>query len=569
MTDKYRFFLYNRKMHSVNNQRKKNTFIFGHKNPDTDSVVAATAYARLKHSLGETECVAVRGGKISPQTEYIFERFKVPIPPYLPDMIPKVSYYMKPCSKPVSGDTSLWKAIKMMEETKAEVLPVVNADGTYSSLLNYNAFAQNFLKVMNPKKATVFTTSIRLMIETLSAQAVLAFNTEELFKCVILIVADSFEMFQKTLALHTPENAVVITGDRRDVQEYCIESGVRALVLPSGISLAKDLRQKAEKNNISVLISPYRSADTTMLIMYSSPVSIMADSALKPVNVSDTIRKIRPEMLESVSRTLPVVDDNGKLAGIISEFDLLMDPNVDIILVDHNEISQAVEGIENYTIREVIDHHRLGNLTTKHPIVFINRPVGSTSTIIVSLYRQYKVPIQKEIAAILLCAILADTLVLQSATTTDEDRDIAEYLSSVTNLDIEQLGKDIMTAGSKIGDRSASEVIHQDIKEYAESGFVFTVSQIEVGNPNEILSRKKEFMDELEIEHRSRKALFCALMVTDITRLTSLLLVVGNPAFTQQLGFPRQEEGVYFLNDILSRKKQLIPLLTEKIEALG
>ena len=555
-------------MDDLNSQTKKSVYIIGHRNPDTDSVVAATAYARLKHSLGETECVAMRGGKITPQNEYIFNRFKVPVPHYLPDMIPKVSYYMNPCQSPVSGDTSLWKAIAKMEKTNTGVLPVINADGTYSSLLHYNAFAQNILQVMNPQTPTVFSTSIRLIAETISAQQVLSFNTEELFKCVIIVAADSFEMFQKTLALHTPENAVVIVGDRSDIQEYCIESGVRALVLSSGISMEKALRQKAERKNVSVLISPYRSADTSMLVMNSAPVSIVADSDTQPVNASDTIRKIRPLLYESVSRALPVIDDNRKLAGIISENDLLRDANVDIILVDHNEITQAVEGIENYTIREVIDHHRLGSLTTKSPIMFINRPVGATSTIVVSLYRQNKVPIQKEIAAILLCAILADTLLLQSATTTQEDHDTVEYLSNITNLDVEQLGKDIITAGSRIGDRNAGEVIYQDIKEYSEADYLFTVSQIEVDNSGEILSRKKEFLDELEVEYRSRKALFSALMVTDITHLTSLLLIAGKPSFVQQLEFPRQDEGVYFLNDIVSRKKQLLPLLVEQIEHL-
>jgi manganese-dependent inorganic pyrophosphatase len=277
---------------------------------------------------------------------------------------------------------------------------------------------------------------------------------------------------------------------------------------------------------------------------------------------------IRPLLYESASRTLPVVDDNRKLVGTISESDLLRDANVDLILGDHNELSQALEGAENYTIKEVIDHHRLGSLTTKNPIMFINRPVGATSTIIVSLYRQHKIPIPKEIAAILLCAILADTLVLQSATTTDEDRDTAEYLSNITNLDIEQLGKDIITAGSRIGDRNASEVIHQDIKEYTDSGQLFTVSQIEVDNQAEILARKKEFLDELDITCRSGKALFSALMVTDITRLTSLLLIAGKPSFIQNIEFPRQDEGIYFLNDILSRKKQLLPLLTEQIEKI-
>jgi manganese-dependent inorganic pyrophosphatase len=552
----------------MNRQIKKTVYILGHRNPDTDSVVSAAAYARLKQSLGKTECVAVRGGKVSPQTEYIFNRFKVPIPQYIPDMIPKVSYYMNPCRNPVIGDTSLWNGIAKMEETSTKVLPVVNADGTYSSFLHYNAFAQNILKVMNPETATVFSTNIRLIAETLSAQQLLTFNTEDLFKCVIIVVADSFETFKKTLSLHTPENAVVVTADRQDIQEYCIESGVLALVLSSGTSMDKKIRQKAENKNISVLISPYRSAETAMLVMYSAPVSTMADAEIHPVNAADTIRKVRPLLQSSPSRSLPVVDDNQKLVGIISESDLLQNANVEIILVEHNELSQAVEGIENYAIREVVDHHRLGSLTTKDPIMFINRPVGATATIVVSLYRQNRVPIQKEIASILLSAILADTLSLQSSTTTDEDRNTAEYLANITNLDIQQLGRDIITAASRIEGRNAGELVRQDMKEYTEGGCTFTVSQIEVASPAEILSKKQEFLNELDIEYRSRNALFSAMMVTDITKLTSQLFIVGKPAFLQHLEFPRQSEGVYFINDIVSRKKQLLPLLVEQVERI-
>jgi manganese-dependent inorganic pyrophosphatase len=556
-------------MDEQQSQEKKTVYIIGHRNPDTDSVVAAMAYARLKQLLGNPEYIAGRGGTIAPQTEYIFNRFKVPVPQYIPDMVPKVSYYMNKRINPVSGDTSLWNAIAQMEETNAKELPVINSDGTYSSLLHYNAFAQNILKAMNPETATLFSTNVRLISETLSAQQVLTFNTEELFKCVIIVAADSFETLKKTLVLHTPENAVVITSDRQDVQDYCIQIGVRVLVLSSSTPMEKTLREKAEKNGVSVLMSPYRSAETAMLVLYSAPVSIMADAGVHPVNTSDTIRKIRPFLQKSVSRSLPVVDDMNKLVGIISESHLLHDPNVEIILVDHNELTQAVEGVENYTIREVIDHHRLGNLNTKIPISFINRPVGATSTIIVSLYRQNRIPIPKEIAALLLAGILADTLILQSTTTTDEDRDTAEYLSNITNLDIQSLGHDILTAANRIGDRSTGELVRQDMKEYTESGFTFTVSQIEVDNPAQILSHKKEYIEELEIERRTRNALFSALMVTDVTKLTSILLIASQPAFLQTIGFPRQDEGVYFLNDIVSRKKQLVPLLAEQVERVG
>ena len=552
----------------MNESGAKTIYIMGHRNPDTDSVVAAASYAKLKQLLGYNEYVAVRGGKLSPQTEYIFNRFEAPVPQYIPDMIPKVAYYMKREIHAVDGGTSLWNAITEMETLHTKVIPVVNADGTYSSLLNYNAFAHNILKILDPETSTLFSTNIRLITETLNAQLVMGFHTEDLFKCVIIVVADSIETFQKTLALHTPENAVIITADREDVHEYCIESGVRALVLSSGTMLRKDLRAKAEKKGVSVLISPYRSAETAMLVMYSAPASEMSDSQVRPVKASDTIRYIKPLLRTSPNRTLPVVDDAGKLIGTIAESDLLAEPNTGVILVDHNEMSQALEGIENYTIHEVIDHHRLGVLNTKEPISFINRPVGATCTIIVSLYRQNRVPIPKNIAGILLAGILADTLVLQSATVTPEDKDTAVFLSNITNLDIEQFGREIISAGNKLGNRSAGEVIQQDMKEYSEDGLIFTVSQIEVEALEDVVERTSEFLGELEIERRTRDALFCTIMVTDVIKLTSIMFIAAKDEFMRVLDLPLKAPGVYFLRGIVSRKKQLVPLLTEQVEKL-
>jgi manganese-dependent inorganic pyrophosphatase len=330
----------------------------------------------------------------------------------------------------------------------------------------------------------------------------------------------------------------------------------------------KEMRRKAEKKRVSVLISPYRTAETAMLVMYSAPASTMADTEIKPVHVWDAIRFVRPLLAESSSRTLPVVDDKGQLVGLIAENDLLNDPNVELILVDHNEATQAPEGVEFYTIREIIDHHRLGNLSSKAPITFINRPVGATCTIIVSLYKENRVPIPKEIASILLCGILADTLGLQSATTTNEDRDTAEFLTNITDLDIEKLTRDIQKAASRIGDRTAVEVVHQDLKTYTESGLVFTVSQIEVDATDELLSRKNEFLIALEQERDERDALFAALMVTDVGKLKSNLLIAAKGDFLSLLEFPKRGEGVYFLGDIVSRKKQLLPLLTEQLNQL-
>ncbi|GMO42402.1 MAG: putative manganese-dependent inorganic diphosphatase [Termitinemataceae bacterium] len=464
---------------------------------------------------------------------------------------------------------SLWNAVAEMEKAHVKVIPVVHSDGRYGSLLNYNAFAQNILQVLNPETSTLFSTNIRLISETLSAQQVFTFEGEALFKCVVLVCSDSIETFKRTLNLHTPENAVVITADRIDVQEYCIEVGVRALILSSGSQLSKELRAKAEKKKVSVLISPFRSAETAMLVMYSAPASEMSSKKHKPVNPIDTIRYVRPLLRETTNRTLAVVDDKNVLIGTISEGDLLSPPNVELVLVDHNETSQALEGVDNYTIQEIIDHHRLGNMNTREPITFINRPVGATCTIIVSLYKQNRIPIPKDIASILLAGILADTLRLQSATTTAEDVDTAEYLSNITNIDIGQLGIDILTAGNKLGDRSAKEVINQDMKEYSESGFKFTVSQIEVDSIEEILTRKAEFLSELEKERKTRDALFCTIMITDVIKLTSIMIIAGQEKFLQVMDFPRRDDGAFFLRGIVSRKKQLVPLLSEQIQHLG
>ncbi len=548
---------------------KKKVYIIGHRNPDTDSVVAAASYARLKQALGQQEYIAARAGKMAPQTEYIFNRFKVSIPEYIPDLLPKVGYYMNGSYETVNEYTPLWNAVAKMEAANFKVLPVVDKNGKYTSLLHYNAFAQNVLKMLNPEKEAAISTSIRLITDTLSAQPIMIHEEDTIFKCAILVAASQFDSFTEMCNVHLPENLVVIAGDRRDVQEYCIDKKIRCLVISSGFVLDKELRSKAEQNGVSVLISPYDTSSTAMLIVYSTPVSAIADPSVRAVKESDLVRNIRPILQHSPSRCLPVINDAQKLIGIISESDLIQEANIETIMVDHNEITQAVEGIENYKIQEVIDHHRLGNLSTRYPITFINKPVGATSTLIANLFRENRVSIPKEIASILLCGILSDTLTLQSSTTTYTDRETAEYLSNITNLDIQTLGNDIVSAASRIGGRAANEVIYQDMKEYSEEGSNFTVSQIEVDNPEELIIRKDEFLSELEIERRTRKTLFCALMVTDITKLTSLLLVSADSRFVQVISFPKQEDGVYVLKDIVSRKKQLIPLLSEQVEKLS
>jgi manganese-dependent inorganic pyrophosphatase len=544
----------------------KTVYVIGHKNPDTDSGVSAVSYARLKQLLGYKNYIAARAGHFAPQTEYIFNRFKVPYPMYIPDLVPKVAYYMTGSCNSVQEDESVWDAIGKMDESASRVLPVVDGDGRYMALLHYNVFAQNVLTVMNPEHKTAFPTSIALIVHTMNAQPIIVKNENDVFKAGVLVGAASLDTFKQMLAEHQSENVVVIAGDRTEIQEASIDGGVRLLIITSGHPLNKELRDKAEANNVSVIISPYATSSTAMLIAYSTPVSVMADMDIAPVHPEDTVSRVRPLLQESPCRCLPVIDADKKIVGILSEHDLLREPNIELILVDHNEMSQAVDGVEHYRIQEVIDHHRLGTLSTDYPITFINKPIGSTSTLIANLYRENRIPIPIDIASLLLCGILSDTLILQSTTTTDVDRETAQYLSDITNLNLKQLGKDIITAGSHVEGREAGELIHQDMKEYTQGKENYTVSQIEVDNTKEILDRKKEFLGELEIERRAHKAIFTSLLVTDITQLSSILLLTCDQKFEPFVTFPKLEDNVFYLKDVVSRKKQLIPLMAEQID---
>ena len=544
---------------------KKTVYIIGHKNPDTDATVSAVGYARLKNLLGYKEYQAARAGHLNPQTAYIFEKFNVPRPEYIPDLLPKVKYFMQDNVETVNQDVSVWEAIGRMEKNENRVMPVVDNDGKYISLLHYSGFAKGVLTILNPEKNHTFTTSIDLILKTLNAQPIILKDEKKTFKASIHVGSSELESFEKRLKSHESENIIVIASDRKDIHRLCIKNKVKLLITTSGCVIDKELRELAEKNGVSVIVSPYSTSPTSMLIAYSMPVSVMGDNEITTVSKNDTVSKIKEILRDAHCKYLPVVDEDNKIIGMISEHDLLKEPNIQVILVDHNEISQAVEGVEHYVIQEVIDHHRIGAIPTKNPITFINRPVGSTSTQIAGLYRENKVSIPKDIASLLLCGILSDTLILQSSTTTDIDREMAEYLSSITDLDIKQLGNEILIAGSNVKGRSSSELIHQDMKEYTEGKVSYTASQIEVGNPKEILDRKEDFISELEIERRSHKALFSCLLVTDITKLSSVLLMVCDPKFEQFITFPKMDENVYYLQGVVSRKKQLIPLITEAV----
>ncbi len=543
----------------------KKIFVFGHKNPDTDSVVSATAFAALQNKLGKMEYIAARAGNLNPQTDYIYKKFGVTPPLFIPEMEPKVEFYMHRGAVTVCETDSIWKASAIMREEKKRVLPVVDSESHYKSLLSYNSISKRIFDSLDPNHHTKVFTNPLLLCQTLNGSFYGAEGNDINCEFTILSGAMSYDSFARTLQSHIKCNLAVVTGDREDVQLLSVQNSVKVLIISGNRVPSDKIVELAKKNGTSIIVSPYDTASSALLIVYSSPVSVMAEQ-VAPLKESDLIAAVKKTIADSPVRLLAVVDDNNTVTGIMSEVDLHREANIGIALVDHNELSQAVDGIENYTITDIVDHHRIGTFGTKLPITFMNLPLGSTATILARMYKENRVPLDKTMASLLLCGILSDTLILKSATTTPTDISIAEELSKIAEQDVEKLGEEIIKAGSRIGGRSAKEIITQDMKEYREGGNIFTVSQIEVDGTDEIMSRKAEFIDGLEIVRNARTALFSALLVTDISTLSSLMIVAGEKPFLSFLHLPKEEDNVYFLKDVVSRKKQLIPMISEILE---
>jgi len=548
----------------------KKVFVIGHRNPDTDSVVSAVAYAALKRVTGCPEARAARAGAVNPQTEYIFDRFGLELPEFIPDLLPKVEYFLSGPPRTVRADTPLWEALSLLGDGEAEAIPIVDGEGRYVSLLHYASFAQNILTKINPRKKAVIPTSVALLTQTIKAQVLVSFDESLMFKASMVVAANDTDSVRAVLAAENADNKVLLVGDRADVHRLAVEAGVRVLIVTNGNVIAKELRAFAEARRVSVLVSPYDTSSTSLLVLYSTPVQAMGDNAARPIHQGERARDARKALAASQSRSAAVLDDDGSVVGLLNEGDLLREPQVEVIMVDHNEFGQAVEGIENYRIIEVIDHHRLGSFSTKYPITFINRVVGSTSTMIAGMYRDQHIPIPRDIASILLCGILSDTIVLRSATTTEIDRDEAEYLANISDLDIAELGRAIMQSASRAASRPAGEIVRVDLKEYETEGIKLSVSQIEVSDTALVMEKREEILEALAGVRSEKGYYLSALMVTDVTELLSLLFIAAGKDFLALVSYPSENEGVYVLKDVLSRKKQLMPAIFEMVEkALG
>lgn len=540
--------------------------VIGHKNPDTDSICAAIGYAEFKQRTGMPNAVAARCGDTNDRIDFVLRTFGFPAPRFVANVAPKVRDVMQDNVVSLPPTATVAEALGLMDERNIRVLPVLNEDRSCRGLLSLFKMSKFFFPAPHRlfDSRTVHA-SLRNLARTLSAEMVFVQDPDRVESLILMIGAMSLEAFAKRLPLYPREKLMVIVGDREDVQDLAIDRCVRAIVITGGSKVSNERFDAARRNGVSMLISPHDSATTAMLSRTSITVENMIHDKFLAFQAEEYLADVRGLATASVFQAFPVLDERQRVVGILSKSDLLRKVDRQLILVDHNELSQAVNGAETADIIEVIDHHRVG-LMSRTPILFRNEPVGSTSTIVAEMFLRYRLEMSASLAGILLAGIVSDTLNLTSPTTTERDADILETLESISGVNATAFTEKLFASGSLLVTKTAQQAVATDCKEYSENGRVFSVAQIEEMGFDQFWKRKKEVIKALAEHRETNEYFFSALLITDLVTQSSLLLLAGTDPFLSKIEYPEIEPDIYELRGIVSRKKQLLPYLTHCLE---
>lgn len=540
--------------------------VIGHKNPDTDSICAAIGYAEFKQRTGMPNAVAARCGDTNDRIDFVLRTFGFPAPRFVANVAPKVRDVMQDNVVSLPPTATVAEALGLMDERNIRVLPVLNEDRSCRGLLSLFKMSKFFFPAPHRlfDSRTVHA-SLRNLARTLSAEMLFVQDPDRVESLILMIGAMSLEAFAKRLPLYPREKLIVIVGDREDVQDLAIDRCVRAIVITGGSKVSDERFDAARRNGVSMLISPHDSATTAMLSRTSITVENMIHDKFLAFQAEEYLTDVRGLATASVFQAFPVLDERQRVVGILSKSDLLRKVDRQLILVDHNELSQAVNGAETADIIEVIDHHRVG-LMSRTPILFRNEPVGSTSTIVAEMFLRYRLEMSPSLAGILLAGIVSDTLNLTSPTTTERDADILETLESISGVNATAFTEKLFASGSLLVTKTAQQAVATDCKEYSENGRVFSVAQIEEMGFDQFWKRKKEVIKALAEHRETNEYFFSALLITDVVTQSSLLLLAGTDAFLAKIEYPEIEPDIYELRGIVSRKKQLLPYLTHCLE---
>ena len=536
--------------------KKKITYVIGHKNPDTDSICSAIGLAELKKAQGMKNAVPARAGDLNPQTAFVLKHLKVKAPVRLHNVYPKARDIMMTSIISVKEDTPILNVMEIMREARIRFVPVLDDDGVFKGALTLMDLAKMYMEKIEAGREAI-TTTLGNISEVLNAKPVFDFLEREPKKFFVYIGAMAKESFINTISKAGPTECAVIVGDRKEIQMKAIKLGVPLLIISGGLKVDKVVKAAAKKARTSLIISPFDSATTALFVRLSTPASLVCLTKFQKARPDEMASDLKFKIKNG--NGLVVLDDVGRLEGIITKTNLLSPSGTSLILVDHNELTQAIDGADTVEILQVVDHHRIGNFTSTHAIPFICEPLGATSSIVAELYKASSKPIKKKTAALLLAGVISDTIILKSPTTTERDRKIVKWLETKSGLTHKRLGKIIFSATSSIRKRGARAVVRGDHKRFEVKGKSFGIGQVETIGFSEFYEEKEALTKELLRVEKEMSLALSAVLITDIVLGTSLLLVTGEKKVLYSLGYTKLMDGVYELKDVISRKKQVVP----------
>ena len=552
------------------------TYIVGHKNPDADAICSAIAYAAFKHARGERGYIAARCGNSNARIDTILARFRTPLPYYLSDISPRVRDLMATEVFSVSEHATCAEALELLDRHHVRVLPVTcsrKGIAGVAGVVSLAALGGIFIpRVSEPRAMRQVNTSLANITRALNARALHVVGDKKIEELYIRLgTMDISSFWSVSVRENIPANkAIVIVGDRHDIQRRSIELGIRALVITSNLEPDDDTLELAKARGVSVIVSPYDSATTAWVVRTASTIERVIERDVPTVGADVRIADVRKRFSAGNTHSIPVVSDDGALIGIITKTDILKPVSTRLVLVDHNEITQAVPGADEVLIAEIIDHHRLGPLNTAQPILFINEPVGSTCTIVADLFRREGLQPSPDIAGIMMSGLISDTLHLNGPTATSKDAIILAWLAEIAGVNSKQLADDIFNSGSVILANPPEKIVRSDYKIYEEEGIRFAVSQVEELGFGNFWDHAKPIAAALGELREEERLAFAALLVTDINTQNSLLLVKGDATLIQRISYAHVEQDEIFdLPGIVSRKKQLIPYLSSLLKEMA
>lgn len=538
-------------------------YVTGHKNPDSDSICAAYAYAEFKNKTGNIPAVACRLGNPNQETQFILDYFKAEAPQYLNTVKLKVEDLQFDYITPISPEISLKMAWKIMSDKNIKTIPVADENQHLLGVLAVSNLTSCYMDIWDNQILAKSNTSLDNILDTLSAKTIYVNTNTKTFPGKIVVTA----MQPDSMVDHIDAGDIAIVGDREEVQEALIKLNVSLLIISGGHAPSENIVNLAKEHGVTVIVTNYDSFTTSRLIIQSIPVGyVMVKDNLVTFKTDDLVDDIKPIMIETRFRSYPVTYPNGKVLGTVSRFHLISNHKKKVIQVDHNERGQSVDGLEDAEVIEIIDHHRVADIQTSNPIYFRNEPVGSTSSIVAKCFFENGIRPSKKAAGLLCGAIISDTLLFRSPTCTPSDEYICRKLAEIAGINVEEFAKEMFKAGTSLKGKTVEQIFNQDYKPFTIEDTKVGIAQVNTMDIEGFMPLKEEMLKYMESKAKEANLDMVMLLLTDILNEGSEILVAGNqPEIVEKAFKVTLKDNGAFLPGVLSRKKQVVPPITNTI----